>query len=308
MLLVCRAVARLPGSQLYTDAYGLGFLFFGALLALLVLLLREKHYGLPLLSLLGALAVSVGLQRWEAASTDFTLAALDVGQGQCVCAVTDDFTAVVDCGGSGGATAGSDAAAWLRKKGADRIDALILTHYDRDHISGVVTLLELLPVEAVYLPDTASDPENRTAVETAALAAGAELCYVTDNRVLSFSSGQMTLFAPVSQRSDNASCVCVLFSVGKYDMLVTGDLDAEAEYALLEREPLPPVELYVAGHHGSKSSSTQALLETLRPDTVFVSVGRNNYGLPSQAALARFAACGAEVYRTDECGTLEIGR
>ena len=91
-------------------------------------------------------------------------------------------------------------------------------------------------------------------------------------------------------------------------MLVTGDLDAGAEYALLEREALPPVELYVAGHHGSGGSSTEALLAALRPDTVFISVGRNSYGLPSPAALDRFAACGAQVYRTDECGNLVIGR
>ncbi|MBO4419945.1 MAG: MBL fold metallo-hydrolase, partial [Oscillospiraceae bacterium] len=203
-------------------------------------------------------------------------------------------------------TAGSDAAAWLREKGADRIDALILTHYDRDHVSGAAALLSLIPVETVYLPDVEADPENRAEIEAAALASGAGLCYVTENRTLPFSGGQLRLFAPVSDRSDNAACVCVLYSVGEYDMLVTGDLDAGAEYALLEQEALPPVELYVAGHHGSKGSSTQALLETLRPHTVFVSVGRNNYGLPSREALERFEACGAQVYRTDECGTLEL--
>lgn len=89
-------------------------------------------------------------------------------------------------------------------------------------------------------------------------------------------------------------------------MLVTGDLDAGGEYALLERNNLPPVELYVAGHHGSGSSSTEALLETIRPETVFISVGRNSYGLPSAAALNRFAACGAKVCRTDESGNLEV--
>ena len=91
-------------------------------------------------------------------------------------------------------------------------------------------------------------------------------------------------------------------------MLVTGDLDVGAEYALLEREDLPPVELYVAGHHGSARSSSEALLETIRPETVFVSVGRNAYNLPSEEALARIRAVGAIVYRTDECGNLEVRR
>ncbi len=62
----------------------------------------------------------------------------------------------------------------------------------------------------------------------------------------------------------------------------------------------------MAGHHGSAGSSSEALLEALKPDTVFISVGRNRYNLPSPETLARLKACGAEVYRTDECGDLEI--
>ena len=92
-------------------------------------------------------------------------------------------------------------------------------------------------------------------------------------------------------------------------MLVPGDLDAAGEYALLERGVLPRVELLVAGHHGSAGSSSEALLSAICPDTVFISVGRGNrYGLPSPEALARLEAAGAAIYRTDECGDLEIGR
>jgi competence protein ComEC len=303
---ICRAVARLPGATLWMDGYGIAFLLFGALLLLLVLLLREKRYGKPLLSLLAALMIAMGLQGLDAASASFTFAALDVGQGQCVCVVTRDFAAVTDCGGSGGPSVGTSAAEWLRQKGADRIDALILTHYDEDHVSGVETLLSLVPVDTVYLPETGFDPENRAAVERAALEAGAELRYVTEDLTLPFSGGQARIFAPVSDKNDNAACVSVLYSAGEYDMLVTGDLDIGAEYALLERQGLPPVELYVAGHHGSARSSSEALLETIRPETVFVSVGRNAYSLPSAEALARLEAVGAAVYRTDECGNLEI--
>ncbi len=305
---ICRLAARLPGSTLWMDGYGVAFLLFGGLLLGLVLLLREKRYGKPLLALAAALAAAVGLQSAEAASAQFTFAALDVGQGQCVCAVTRDFVAVTDCGGTGGPSVGAAAAEWLRRKGADRIDALILTHYDQDHVGGVGTLLSLVPVETVWLPATDFDQENRAAVEAAALDAGAELRYVTEDRTLAFEGGEIRLFVPVSDRNDNAACVSVLYSVGEYDMLISGDLDIGAEYALLEREALPPVEIYVAGHHGSARSSSEALLETLRPETVFVSVGRNSYGLPSAEALARFEAVGAEIYRTDECGNLEIGR
>ena len=64
----------------------------------------------------------------------------------------------------------------------------------------------------------------------------------------------------------------------------------------------------MAGHHGSAHSSTEALLRALQPQMVFISVGRNSYGLPSPAALVRLEAAGAALYRTDQNGNLEIGR
>lgn len=304
---VCRFTARLPGHTLWMDGFGVGFLVFAYVLILLLVLLRQRRVGVPLLCLLAGLAACVGLQGLDAASGAFIITVLDVGQGQCVCMRSGGFTAVVDCGGSG-SSAGGRAAQWLDRQGADRLDVLILTHYDRDHVNGAAALLARVPVDAVWLPETDFDPESRAEVEEAALAAGAELRSVTADTTLPFPGGTLQIFAPVSDRNDNAACVSVLYSAGEYDMLITGDLDAAGEYALLERHALPRVELYVAGHHGSARSSTEALLETIRPETVFVSVGRNSYGLPSAAALDRFAAVGARVLRTDECGDLSIRR
>ncbi len=303
---ICRLVSRLPGRLLYLDAYGAAFLGVLLLCLLLTLALREGRYHRPLLSVLAALLVLTGLQGLEARSVDFTMAALDLGQGQCVCLVTETLTVMTDCGGSGGPAAGRLAAAWLRRRGAERLDALILTHYDSDHMNGVETLLSLIPVGTVYLPDVAFDPENRALVEAAARAAGAELRYVTADLLLPYSLGEVQIMAPVSDRNDNAACISVLYSAAEYDMLITGDLDSAAEYRLLERESLPRAECYVAGHHGSSASSSQALLEAISPETVFISVGRNSYGLPSAEALDRLEACGAAVYRTDESGNLVI--
>ncbi|MBR6376143.1 MAG: DNA internalization-related competence protein ComEC/Rec2 [Oscillospiraceae bacterium] len=304
LLGLCRWVARLPGSSLWMDRFGLGFLIFAALLLLLVLLRKEKRLGPPLLCLLGALALAVGFQSLDRATASFALAALDVGQGQCVCASSWDFTAVMDCGGGSYAT--STAWDWLRSHQAERIDALILTHYDADHMNGVPALLELIPVERIFLPEVDFDPENRALVEQAALEAGTEIVYVNQDLNLDFPGGELRIFGPVSHRNDNAACVSVLYSAGEYDMLVTGDLDSQGELALLARETLPQVELYVAGHHGSDSSSSAALLAAIQPETAFISVGSNSYGLPSAKVLERLEAAGARVYRTDEFGTLEL--
>ena len=303
---ICKAVASLPGSRLSMDLFGVAFLLFAGGLLLFALLRRESNWLRPLGAVLAALVLAVCVQGLDAASARFSVAALDVGQGQCVCMVSSGFAAVVDCGGSDGSAAGAEAAGWLRQHGASQVDALILTHYDADHVNGAAALLETMPVAALYLPDVDFNPESRAALERTALETGAELRYVRADETLSFPGGSLRLFAPVSGRSDNAACVSVLYSAGEYDMLITGDLDAGGEYALLEQLSLPQVELYVAGHHGSARSSSEALLEAIRPETVFVSVGRNAYNLPSEEALDRIRAVGATVYRTDECGNLEI--
>lgn len=77
---------------------------------------------------------------------------------------------------------------------------------------------------------------------------------------------------------------------------------------LLESASLPDVDLLIAGHHGSKTSTSTQLLDAVRPETVIISVGRNSYGHPSEEVLQRLEAYECEVYRTDENGTVIFRR
>jgi competence protein ComEC len=66
------------------------------------------------------------------------------------------------------------------------------------------------------------------------------------------------------------------------------------------------VDILIAGHHGSKTSTSQALLAQTQPKIVVISVGKNSYGHPAQDTLDRIAAIGATIYRTDQCGTVKL--
>ncbi len=309
LLLICRFVSRLPHPSLpVSSPYTVAFLVFAYAVLLTVVLLRKRWYGTGLLCVLAALALTVGLRQIRAARADWTAAVLDVGQGQCVCIRCGGRTAVIDCGGSDGDKAGAHAADYLRQSGVRTVDALILSHYDTDHVGGVAELLREIDVRTVYLPAVCFAPEKREALEAAASAHGAAVIPVAADLCLPFGSGSLQLFAPVGAENDNDGSVSVLFSERDYDMLVTGDLDQAGEHRLLAAHDLPDIEAFVAGHHGAESSSGMELLKTLRPETVLISVGRNRYGHPSESALARFAAIGAEVLRTDESGDLELKR
>ena len=103
--------------------------------------------------------------------------------------------------------------------------------------------------------------------------------------------------------------LCVLFDTEKCDILVTGDRNAFGERSLLRHADIPNVDVLIAGHHGSKYSSCQELLEATRPQIVCISVGADNpYGHPAQEVLDRFSGFGCTVYRTDQQGTITIRR
>lgn len=304
-------ISGLPFAALsFETLYIAAWLLFSYLFLLLAVLQKEKKpVFLTCICILVSLLASLVYTHLDTAYSDFSITVLDVGQGQCVCMRAGTFTAIADCGGSSGYEAAGVAEAYLTDAGVGKIDCLLVTHFDADHVNGVAKLLSDVRVETLYLPDVADEGETRAQIEAAAQDRGTQITYVQQDIVLPLANGTMQIFAPVSYYDDNAACLSVLFSVGEYDMLLTGDMDFYSEYDLMLTHELPDAELYIAGHHGSATSSSADLLDQIKPETVIISVGADNrYGHPTQEALLRFAAVGAEVYRTDECGNITVGR
>ncbi len=98
----------------------------------------------------------------------------------------------------------------------------------------------------------------------------------------------------------------VLCTAGEFDVLITGDMSAELEARLIKYGGLPDIELLVAGHHGSKYSSSELFLDAVKAELAVISVGNNPYGHPADETLARLAEYGAAVYRTDLQGTVTV--
>ncbi len=233
-------------------------------------------------------------------------AVLDVGQGQCAVLTGKDFTLVADCGSTNASEdPGDTAARYLLSRGRRKVDALILSHFHTDHMNGAEELLRRLPVGMLLVPP----PESEEARALLAFAEdrGTEVVVVSEElQEFSFGGLCAVIVPPLGNVGDNEECLCTLFTVDDYDVLMTGDASKATELRLLERLAIPDTELILAGHHGSAHSCSEALLAAAAPDAAVVSVGRNNYGLPSEEALARLSAAGAAIYRTDRAGTVEV--
>ena len=301
-------LAKLPFSCLFSNnAYV--WLWLGLLYAALLVCRfvgRPQHLLRMVCLLVLALCLAVAGPVIQSRRAEYELRVLDVGQGQCILLTSGSTSAVIDCGGSYDNEPGELAARLCRTKGEFSLDLLILTHYDTDHCNGVFQLLHRMRVKTICLPMSDTGSETKELIESAAREAGTEIIYCSQDTQVAFGKGTLRLFPPV-RPGDHNSSLAVLASFAEVDMLVTGDMDQWQEEDLLSRHAFPTVEILIAGHHGSKYSTGQALLSQLRPRVVLISVGRNNnYGHPAEETLDRIAACGAVCYRTDQLGELVL--
>lgn len=308
LLWIIPKLGRLPFSMvtLTSDYVAMGF---AALCLLLGLNLfwpgKGKRIWVPALCGVLLFGFSIGLTRLEYALSDLTVAVLDVGQGQAVCLHWKGYTAMVDCGGSVG-NAGDKAADYLADLGIQTLDLLILTHYHADHTNGVVELMKRMEVQTIALPDVSPEDPVRQEILSLAQSRGTQVDFITENRTLPIGeSGKLSLYAPLGTGGGNEQGLSILASAGEYDVLLTGDMNAEVEKRLIKYGNLPDIELLVAGHHGSKSSTCSQLLTALRPETAVISAGRHNsYGHPAPETLFRLEEAGASIYRTDLTGSV----
>lgn len=248
------------------------------------------------------LALLIAWNEHRLSDTHFT--ALDVGQGQSLILHMEGKTFLIDCGGDNDALAANIAAETLLSRGITHLDGIILTHGDRDHAGGIPYLLTRVDADFLMLPATTS-PE--TVSQTTAGWDG-EVILVESDLSMALESGNITVFGPTFSPNSNENSLCILFESKNCAILVTGDRGALGEMLLMHHTSLPDVDLLVAGHHGSKYSTSEELLNTIRPETVFISVGENAYGHPAQSILDRLAAFGCEVFRTDLHGNLIFRR
>ena len=307
VLLLVKGLSKVPYAAIYIgNAYMVAWLVVVYIL-LLTFFLRKR--GRRVWYLAGAAAATllcaIAFSALDRPDGSFTM--LDVGQGQSIVLQSGDFTVMVDCGGDSGKEDGEYAARSLLISGQMQLDALILTHYDDDHTCGIEQLFDRIDVQYIFLPDISDDSGRREEVVLAAQEAGVIIHYVTEDITLEAENAVVQILMPLSDSSDNEG-LCALMSLGECDILVTGDMSIESEYRLLEKYDLPDLEVLVAGHHGSKYSTSEALLQTTQPETVLISVGKNSYGHPTQVVLDRIASIGAVVYRTDLDGDITITR
>ena len=301
VLFVAKILSKLPFAAVYTASpYILICLVLCYVLFGIFWICGKKHMGKTVAAMASLLVVAMLFSWIEPRLDNYRLTVLDVGQGQSILIQSKGKTYLVDCGGSSDTSTADTTAVQLLSQGITSIDGVILTHYDEDHIGGLSYLLQRIDADVIYLP---VEKEQLPI----SLPEGQETIYLSEIEIIQVGIGQLTLIPGDSNAESNDCSTCVLFQAKECDILITGDRSTSGEKQLMEQYKLPELEVLIAGHHGSNSSTGFSLLTQTKPDTVIISVAKNNsYGHPDVRLLERLKLFGCRILRTDIHGNIII--
>ena len=271
---------------------------------------RKRKYAVALVLAAVCLMAARALPRMVVKDDAMTVVAVDVGQGASTLVHAGERTALVDCGSlTNPRQAGTAVANAMDTYGWKQLDCVALTHYHADHAGGLAGLLARVKVRELLLPqllDSEDQKDLQREVLDLAERYGVEVRYVEEPEKRYLSGAELTAYPPVAEGSVNEEGLTILCAVGDFELLITGDMDSATEKKLVETYSLPDIEVLMAGHHGSKYSTSEELLEAVWPEAGVLSVGENSFGHPTQEAMGRMAAAGMTLYRTDWQGNILI--
>lgn len=230
---------------------------------------------------------------------------IDVGQGDAALVLCDDEAMLID----GGKPEASDIIyTYLKKQKVEKLDYIICSHADDDHIGGLSAPLAKMKVEKFFAPKTPSDTRSYKSMIEKADEQGIEIVCPEPGESVNFASSTINFYGPVTESSDDRNNGSIVMKViyGDTSFLFTGDAEREEEQQILERGYDLSSTVLKVGHHGSKNSATYPFLREVMPRYAVISVGDNSYGHPTEETMSRLRDAGAAVYRTDIQGDIII--
>lgn len=228
---------------------------------------------------------------------------IDVGQGDSTLLICDGEAMLIDAGNN---DQGTKIQNYLTKQGVKKLKYMIGTHPDADHIGGMDVVLYKFDCDTILMPSEAKDTATYRDVIDTMKNKGYQNTLPQVGKEYTLGEAVFTILSPRKEydnSNDNSIAIRVLY--GKKSFLFTGDGEEEAEEDMLRSGLVLKADVYKAGHHGSRTASSEKFMKTVSPKYAVISCKEgNSYGHPHAVTMNTFRAMGIDVFRTDEQGTI----
>ena len=331
----CTAAGNLPGSRIVTGQPALSWLFiyYSMLFLLAAGFFRlmevrrregERFRRRKLIRGTGAVLLLFGgimtaaCRAGHAGKNEVRVTVLDVGQGDGIhVRGPSGINYFIDGGSSDVSSVGIyRIEPYLLSRAVDCLDYVFVTHGDLDHYSGIMELMEDqelgVRIRTLVLPPEEYRDERLRELGRTAAVNGIRVAEIAAGQSLEEKNGRFSIacLAPETGagiQPGNAASLVLELRFGAFGMLLTGDVEAEGEEALLKSGRLGQCQILKAAHHGSKNSGSEAFLEKVRPAVAIISAGvGNRYGHPHRETLERLSEAGCSVCSTQESGAVTV--
>lgn len=228
---------------------------------------------------------------------------IDVGQGDAILIDYGNYEMLIDGGRSG------NVSSYISRYVDGDLEKMVATHPHADHIGGLINVLDSFVVDDIWLNGDNETTQTYATFMARVNAEGAQVHNAQRGDQIRLSTLTFDVLHPTSPlgTDTNENSIVLKLSFGQVDFLFNGDAGAGAEASMLSAGLIENTEILKVGHHGSKTSSTQAFLVAAKPEIAVYSAGvGNTYGHPAPETIARLQAVGASIYGTDVYGTIIV--
>lgn len=231
---------------------------------------------------------------------------LDVGQGLSILAQSEGKTMIYD---GGDRKTSRFVVSYLKEHGVSKIDYLISSHYDADHMTGLIGCLNAFDVKNVISSNYVHTSKLYQSFVKAVKADGLKMQHPAVGKTYKFGRGSFEILAPktIEAKGSNNNSVAIKLMNGENSFVFTGDAEHESEAAMCNSGIDLSCDVLVPGHHGSATATSWDFLQKTVPEYAVISCGTNNkYGHPDKDTMDKLQSMDIQVYRTDKQGTIVV--
>ena len=194
---------------------------------------------------------------------------------------------------------------YLDSKGIDKLDYLIISHWDADHVGGADAVVDSVKIDTVLVPNGNADTKTYRDFITSISNAGLSPSVPLEGAKFELSGSYFEVFNTDGGNSKNDDSLVVKLTNGEDTFLFTGDAGTSIENKISNK--IGDVDVLKVGHHGSHSSTGYEFIDAIRPEYgVILCDANNKYGHPHKEPLEVLSKFGVELHRSDECGEIEF--